>query len=79
MTPDLEETGAIELTTIAIYTGSVLGGIILILIIVMLYEKIRDKRKRVTEVVELKPIDLDAHFKGIEDRRNQKLSARKGP
>ena len=34
----------------------------------MIVEKIRKKRKRITEVVEMKEFDLDAHFKGIAER-----------
>lgn len=43
-------------------------------------ERCRNKNKNLTEVVEFKPVDLDAHFKGIEQRklaRSQALENRK--
>ena len=50
------------------YTGAVVVAIVIILAIVMLIEKVRKRNKRITEVVELKPVDLVKHYKGIEER-----------
>lgn len=57
-----------DIVTIGIYTGGVLVAILIIFVIVMMIEKIRRKHKRITEVVEFKPVDLDKHFKGVEER-----------
>ena len=63
-----EEEGGVDIATIGIYTGGVLVAILICFIIVMIIEKIRRKHKRITEVVEFKPVDLDKHFKGVEER-----------
>ena len=65
---DEEEEGGVDIVTIGIYTGGVLVAILIIFVIVMMIEKIRRKHKRITEVVEFKPVDLDKHFKGVEER-----------
>ena len=69
ITPEVDDKGAIDISTIGIYTGGALLAILLIFIIVMIVEKCRKKKKRITEVVEFKPVDLDAHFKGVEERK----------
>lgn len=85
VTPDVEEDeeSSTDIATIGIYTGGVLVAIIIIFIIVMIVEKIRKKNKRITEVVEFKPVDLDKHFKGIEERnkiaKSKALANRKPP
>ena len=66
--PEVEEEKGMDIATIGMYTGGVLVAILIIFIIVMIVEKIRKKHKRITEVVEFKPVDLDKHFKGIEER-----------
>ena len=63
-----EENGGIDIVTIGIYTGGVLVAILIIFVIVMMIEKCRRKHKRITEVVEFKPVDIDKHFKGVEER-----------
>ena len=80
ITPEVDDKGAIDISTIGIYTGGALLAILLIFIIVMIVEKCRKKKKRITEVVEFKPVDLDAHFKGVEERkiaRSKALANRK--
>ena len=76
-----EEKGGVDIVTIGIYTGGVLVAILIIFIIVMMIEKCRRKHKRITEVVEFKPVDLDKHFQGVEERnqlaRSRALEARK--
>ena len=63
-----EEKGGVDIVTIGIYTGGVLIAILIVFVIVMMIEKCRRKHKRITEVVEFKPVDLDKHFKGVEER-----------
>ena len=76
-----EEKGGVDIVTIGIYTGGVLIAILIVFVIVMMIEKCRRKHKRITEVVEFKPVDLDKHFKGVEERnqlaRSKALEARK--
>lgn len=78
---DEEEKGGVDIVTIGIYTGGVLVAILIIFVIVMMIEKCRRKHKRITEVVEFKPVDLDKHFKGVEERnqlaRSKALETRK--
>lgn len=65
---------------IGIYTGSAIFVILVIFITMLTIEKVRKKNKRITEVVEFKPVDLDAHFKGVEERkiaRSKALEKRK--
>ncbi len=50
------------------WTGAVFFFVLIIFIIVMAVDKCRRKKKRITEIVELKPVDLDAHRKGIAER-----------
>ena len=83
VTPEVEEEKGMDIATIGMYTGGVLVAILIIFIIVMIVEKIRKKHKRITEVVEFKPVDLDKHFKGIEERnkiaKSKALASRKPP
>ena len=54
ITPEAEKPKAgLDIVTIGIYTGGVFCAIIIILVVVMIVEKVRRKRKRITEVVEL--------------------------
>lgn len=69
--PDPDEEGGISIVTIAIYTGGVFCFVLIIFIVVMAVDKCRRSRKRITEVVEMKPVDLDAHRKGIAERNAQ--------
>lgn len=41
---------------------------LIIFIVVMAIDKCRRSRKRITEVVEMKPVDIEAHRKGIAER-----------
>ena len=75
--PEADEEEGIDIATIGIYTGGAILAILLIFILVMAIEKCRRKNKRITEVVEFKPFDLDAHYKGIETRKRE--AAKNGP
>jgi len=49
--------------------------LLVIFIIVLIVENIKKKNRRITEIVEFKPVDLDAHFKGVEERKIAKSRA----
>jgi len=57
-----KEENSVDFFLIAVFGGGVLIAIIVILIIVMLVDKIRKKRK-ISEVVEFKPVDIEAYKK----------------
>ena len=65
---ETEETEGIDILTIGIYTAGVFFAVLVLFIIVMAIERARKNSKRITEVVELKPVDLQAHFEGIAKR-----------
>ena len=69
------DDGSVDIPTVAWYSGCIFLGVILILIIVLVVEKIRRRYKRITEVVEFKPVDIPKHFKSIEERN---LSSSRG-
>lgn len=74
-----EKKEPLDLATIGIYTGVIFLAIFTVLIVVIGVERCRLRRRQITEVVELKPIDLDAHRKGIESRSRQKMLIAEGP
>ena len=57
-----EEKSGINIATISIYAGCVIAAVLIIFVLIMCIEKLKKKNKRITEVVELKPIDIDKHF-----------------
>ena len=61
-----------DIITIAAYTGGVFVLLLIIFCIVMCIEKIRKSRKSLTEIVELKPIDLEEHYRGVHEREAQR-------
>lgn len=63
-----EKDKPLDIMTIGIYTGIVFVAILTILIIIMAIERCRMRRKNVTTVVELKPVDIEAHRRGIKER-----------
>lgn len=65
----------IDIGTIGIYTGGVVFLLLIIFIVVLVVENIKKKNKQITEIVEFKPVDLDAHFKGVEERKIAKSKA----
>ena len=60
--------------TIAAYTGGVFTAIFVVFLIVMCIEKIRKKRKRITEVVELKPVDIEAHRRALAVKKSKEAA-----
>lgn len=68
-----EQPGKINVLVIAAYVGGAVFLILIILVIVVVVDKCRRKRKRITEVVELKPVNIEEHFKGIEERNKKQL------
>lgn len=68
-----EKKEPLDIMTIGIYTGVAFLAILTVLVIVMGVERCRVRRRQITEVVELKPIDLDAHKKGIAARNRKKM------
>lgn len=63
-----DKDGSIDIMTIGIYTGGVIFAILVIFCVIMIVEKVRRRNKRITEIIEFKPVNLDAHFKGVEER-----------
>lgn len=63
-----EEKKGLNIATIGIYAGCVIMAVLIIFVLIMCVEKLRKKNKRITEVVELKPVDIDKHFQGIQER-----------
>ena len=62
---------------IGLYAGSLVLAIGLIIAGVICCNKICKKKKDLMEVeVEMKPVDLDQHFKGVEERSRLKLIQR---
>jgi predicted Holliday junction resolvase-like endonuclease len=59
------------------WTGAVFCFVLIIFIIVMAVDKCRRKKKRITEIVELKPVDLDEHRKGIAERNAAAVARQK--
>lgn len=67
-TDEKVETEGVAILTIGIYTAGVIFAILIVFICVLTIEKIRNKRKRITEIVDMKPIDISEHFKGVKER-----------
>ena len=61
---------------IAYYTGGVFAAVLILLTIVFSVEKCRKKTKRITEVVELKPVDADEPRKITADRNAKERTAK---
>lgn len=59
--PDVRAEEKKDIMTIGIYAGGVLMAILLVFCCVLCIEKVRKNRKRITEVVELKPVDIKMH------------------
>jgi hypothetical protein len=66
-----EGNGGVGVETIAMFVGGVVVAILLLLCIVMACEKCRKKNKRITEIVQLTPVDIESHRKGIVDRASK--------
>ena len=64
----IEEAEGVDILTIGVYTAGVFFAILLVFICVLTIERIRKNRKNITEVVEMKPVDLTAHFEGVAQR-----------
>ena len=62
--------------TIGIYAGGVLLAILLVFCCVLCIEKVRKNRKRITEVVELKPVDIKLHRMRIAQQNKNKNKKR---
>ena len=54
-----------NMLTIGLYTAGVFFAILIVFIILITIEKVRRKRKRITEVVSLPEYDLDKHYENI--------------
>lgn len=75
-----EEPDGLDVRVIGAFTAAGVGALMLILVVVLCCE--RHKRNRnITEVVELKPVDIEEHRKGIAERQRKQMleSAQKQP
>ena len=58
-----EADSGISVLTIGLYTAGIFLAVLIVFIILITIEKIRKKRKRVTEVIQMPEFDVDKHIK----------------
>ena len=73
---DEKEKGKVDIVTIGIYGGAVVGALMLIFCCVLCCEKCRKSRRNITEIVELQSVDIKTHRARIAQLNKNKKTKR---